>query len=189
MNNLFDHNCRTGFTHEKPGGGPDEWYTPKEIFNAIRLDFDYDVCSPGSDVVPWIPAAKHLTHRDDGLVTGWSGRVWCNPPYGRSTGQWLDKMREHHNGIALVMSRTDTEWFHRNIHFADIVCFIKGRISFVQPDIASDYAKGLCVPKGNCGAGSIILGFGDDTINPIFNSRLGWMVIRGKNIEQSAIEN
>jgi hypothetical protein len=32
-----------------------EWYTPPEIFTAMETDFDLDVCSPGAEIVPWIP--------------------------------------------------------------------------------------------------------------------------------------
>ena len=170
------YDVKTGFTHESPAGGPDEWYTPREIFQALGVEYDMDVCSPGPDVVPWIPAKRHITRQDDGLVVGWSGRVWVNPPYGKSTGMWLDRLSEYRNGIALVMSRTDTLWFHRNIRLADAICFIKGRISFIYPDIAADYAKGLKEPKGNCGAGSVLLAFGDANIEPVINCGLGWAV-------------
>jgi len=36
-----------------------EWYTPPSIFEALGLSFDLDPCSPGKEVVPWIPARTH----------------------------------------------------------------------------------------------------------------------------------
>jgi hypothetical protein len=48
-----------------------EWFTPPEIFTAMETDFDLDVCSPGAEIVPWIPARNHLTKTDNGLVNAW----------------------------------------------------------------------------------------------------------------------
>lgn len=179
------YNVRQGFSHEVPGGGAEEWYTPREIFTALGMEFDMDVCSPGKGVVSWIPARKHLTKSENGLMTDWNGRVWVNPPYGRNTGIWLDKLSEHGNGIALVMSRTDTVWFHRNIPYADAICFIKGRLSFVLPEIAADYAKGLVEPKGNCGAGSILLAYGSENVPAVLNCGLGWIIDNRNRVTKS----
>lgn len=76
----------SGFTHEAPGGGSVEWYTPSSIFDALRdeagerLTFDLDPCAPPGGL-PWIPARRFLSLPDDGLAAPWAGRVWCNPPY------------------------------------------------------------------------------------------------------------
>ena len=76
--------------HENPGGvvQSNEWYTPPEIFTALKVNFDLDVASP-INPIPWIPAEKHFNKNDDGLTQLWYGFVWCNPPYGRETGLWL----------------------------------------------------------------------------------------------------
>jgi len=34
-----------------------------------------------------------------------------NPPYGNRTKQWMKKMAEHDNGIALIFARTETRIF------------------------------------------------------------------------------
>jgi hypothetical protein len=57
-----------GFAHESTANESKEWYTPKYIFDALGQQFDMDVCSPGADVVPWIPAEKQL-------------RQTCQPPF------------------------------------------------------------------------------------------------------------
>ena len=43
--------------HENPGGvvQSNEWYTPPEIFTALKVNFDLDVASP-INPIPWIPA-------------------------------------------------------------------------------------------------------------------------------------
>ena len=183
------YDVKTGFTHEPAASENYEWYTPRQIFDALGLEFDLDVCSPGADIVSWIPADRHLTIMEDGLKSEWKGRCWCNPPYGKETGLWLSKLRDYGNGIALVMSRTDTRWFHANVPYAEAVCFLDKRISFVPWLKAAEYAEGSFDPrydywvhmdgrerKGNAGAGSILVGYGKDNVGPIMNCGLGWCV-------------
>ena len=101
-----------GFTHESQHNESKEWYTPKNIFDALKISYDMDVCSPGKEKVSWIPAKKHLTIKENGLEYNWEGTVWMNPPYGSDTPKWMKKFCDWDDGIALVFSRTDTNWFH-----------------------------------------------------------------------------
>ena len=79
---------------------------------------------------------KHLTISDDGMATEWAGRVWLNPPYGRETFRWLDRLSGHAGGgIALIFARTETIGFHEQIwNKAHAVFFFKGRIKFCYVD-------------------------------------------------------
>lgn len=92
--------------------GHDEWLTPKFITDSLG-SFDLDPCSP--IVRPWDTAKQHYSELDDGLSKPWSGRVWCNPPYGRETFTWLNKLSAHGNAIALIFARTETKGFHEEI--------------------------------------------------------------------------
>src|SRR5512146_958916 len=112
-----------GFTHESTHDESKEWYTPRHIFQALHMEFDLDPCSPGGRIVPWIPARRHLTLREDGLVAPWDGQVWMNPPYGMDTPKWFERLARHGLGIGLVFSRTDTQWFHDWMPYCDAVCF------------------------------------------------------------------
>lgn len=106
----------------------DEWLTPPNIINGLGI-FDLDPCAPIRR--PWSMALHHFTVRDNGLDKEWFGRVWCNPPYGKFTFQWLSKLHKHGNGIALIFARTETIGFHTEIwNKADGIFFFKGRISF-----------------------------------------------------------
>jgi hypothetical protein len=61
--------------------------------------------------------------------------VWCNPPYGRETFKWLNKLARHGSGIALVFARTETVGFHTEIwEKANSVFFFKGRLKFHRID-------------------------------------------------------
>lgn len=114
-----------------------EHYTPKSILDAVVAcmgDVDLDPCSnPGK---PNVPARHHYRQADDGLARRWHGRVFMNPPYGREISFWVCKLRDDYveertvtQAIALVPSRTDTEWFRVLRDYP--VCFISGRLTFV----------------------------------------------------------
>lgn len=107
----------------------DEWLTPPEIIKALG-PFDLDPCAP--IVRPWDTAKHHYTIQDDGLFRIWHGRVWLNPPYGRETFKWLERLATHEEGgIALIFARTETRGFHEQIWGkAHSVFFFRGRLSF-----------------------------------------------------------
>lgn len=110
----------------------DEWLTPPDLVKSLG-DFDLDPCSPEKDVRPWSTAKTHYSKSDDGLSQPWFGRVWCNPPYGRETFVWLEKLADHGNGIGLVFARTETQGFHSQVWGkADAVFFFKGRLKFYR---------------------------------------------------------
>ena len=143
-----------GFTHESAHNQSQEWYTPPSLFRALGVSFDLDPCSPGAEVVPWIPATRHLTTRDNGLAAPWAGSVWMNPPYGTNTPRWMRRFIEHRCGIALVFSRTDVAWFHDLAVRADALCFLRGRLWFVRADAGGRRGSGA-------GAGSMLVACGD----------------------------
>ena len=107
----------------------DEWLTPPELVKSLG-NFDLDPCRPGSRR-PWDTATTHYGLPDDGLAMPWLGRVWCNPPYGRLTFNWLSRLAAHGSGTALVFARTETKGFHSEVWGkAHSVFFFKGRIKF-----------------------------------------------------------
>lgn len=149
---------KNAFTHDSANNKTVDWYTPKHIFETLALEFDLDPCAPVGGV-PWIPAKKTYSLCDDGLTQPWSGRVWLNPPYGRYTKDWLSKMNNHRNGIALVFARTDCTWFHEYCANAYALNFIRGRLKFVD-------AFGVTGESG-AGAGSMLVAWGQDCADAI----------------------
>jgi hypothetical protein len=154
-----------GFTHEAgPYNENVEWYTPPHLFEALGVGFDLDPCSPGEGKC-FTPARRHYTIADDGLSQPWEGFVWCNPPYGKHTGDWLRRMRDHGDGIALVFARTGTRWFQEVAPSASSILFIAGRIRFVS---------GATGEVGStAGADSVLLGWGDLADEALFWCNLG----------------
>lgn len=149
-----------------------EWYTPRNILDAIGIDFDLDPAS--SDKANTIIRAKnYYTIKDDGLKQNWYGNVWLNPPYGTDVPIWLKKALEENkknnaNVMALIFSRTDTLWFHNYAVKFDKICFLKGRISFIK---AETMEQGT--PSG---AGSMIVSIGEELNQALVNANLGFCV-------------
>ena len=170
---------KKGFTHESTKNETKEWYTPKYIFDALGCKFDLDPCSPGKEVVPWIPAERHLTLQDDGLNAKWEYNefVWLNPPYGSDTQKWMKRLAAHDYGIALVFSRLDTKWAQECIPSASAVLFLAGRVHFVPSWDAKDYAEGNMKPLSGCGAGSMLVGYGSYAKTILKESKLGMLMV------------
>ena len=145
----------------------DEWLTPPEIIESLG-SFNLDPCSPINR--PWDTADKHLNINDDGLSQDWHGRVWCNPPYGRETFKWLNKLHQHGDGIGLIFARTETIGFHAEIwNKADAIFFFKGRLKFHRVD----GTKGDTANAPSC-----LIAYGENNINAISESGLVGKLIK-----------
>ena len=131
--------------------GKDEWLTPPELIQQIGT-FDLDPCSP--IVRPWDTAKNHFNINDNGLLKSWTGRVWCNPPYGRQASKWLEKCANHNDCIALTFARTETKMFFEQVwNKATAVFFIKGRLKFYH----------VTGKQGDsAGAPSILIAYGEE---------------------------
>lgn len=152
--------------------GKDEWLTPPHIVRSLS-EFDLDPCSPVNR--PWDTARSHYTVEDNGLIKEWFGRVWCNPPYGRETGKWLEKCAMHGNAIAIVFARTETSMFFNYVWgVADAVLFLKGRLQFYHVD-------GSCVGS-NAGAPSVLVGYGRENAKVLESCGLPGMFIDLKRL-------
>lgn len=111
----------------------DEWYTPKEIIESFG-EFDLDPCAP---FIPLWDTAKIMYNKlDDGLNKEWSGRIWLNPPYSMPLlEQFVKKLSEHGNGIALIFSRCELKMFYEYIFpKATAIKFLRKRIKFYRPN-------------------------------------------------------
>jgi site-specific DNA-methyltransferase (adenine-specific) len=108
------------------------WGTPRAVYDALDREFHFTL-----DPCPLMPAhqAGLPLFGTDGLSKSWSGeRVFCNPPYGRGTGDWLAKAREPDCAVYLLPARTETVWWHRYAMGANEIRFIRGRLYFETPD-------------------------------------------------------
>jgi hypothetical protein len=100
----------TLFHQEPTETTPDDYYTPKWVFDALGVTFDLDVASPPGGP-PFVPCRRYYTLADDGLTQPWDGLVWMNPPYSKPA-PWIDRFLNHGNGIALLPV-TRSKWATR----------------------------------------------------------------------------
>ena len=107
----------------------DDWYTPKWIFETMGLEFDLDVAAPPGGI-SWIPAKRHFTMAEDGLLQPWSGRVWMNPPFSKMT-PWADRFREHRNGVA-ILPLTKNNWSQRMWESDAVMVMLPSNMTFMR---------------------------------------------------------
>lgn len=77
----------------------DLWETPQEFFDNLNRQFHFtlDVCALPENA----KCEQYYTPEQDGLAQSWSGIVWCNPPYGRQIGKWVEKAHKTAEGGAV----------------------------------------------------------------------------------------
>lgn len=130
----------------------DRWLTPLPLVRALGT-FDLDPCgAPGHRTATeiWTPEAV-----GDGLSIPWTGRVWLNPPYGRTMGDWMRALALHGQGTALIFARTETAVFHEWVWpYATAILFLRGRVTFLDPE-------GVPAPA-NSGAPSVLIAYGQN---------------------------
>lgn len=109
----------------------DLWATPQDFFDKLNEEFRFtmDVCATADNA----KCDRFYTKEDDGLTQPWIGRVWMNPPYGRTIGHWMRKAylsaQQGATVVCLVPARTDTAWWHDYAAYGE-VRFVRGRLRF-----------------------------------------------------------
>lgn len=111
------------------------WCTPPEIITTVIEvlgAIDLDPCSPS--LLGPVPASCRYTAVENGLTLPWHGRVFMNPPYGRTIRLWIQKAVEEYKGgniqaaVLLLPARTDTRWFALLEDYP--WCAVRGRLKF-----------------------------------------------------------
>lgn len=159
--------------HHSAQAGKHEWLTPPELIKALG-EFDLDPCSPVNR--PWPTAKNHFTIKDDGLSQPWIGRIWLNPPYGPFTGDWLERLADHGNGIALIFARTETDDWHQQVwKRAQAILFLHGRIYF-------HHVEGHQA-QANAGAPSALIAYGQNNVTALQKSGLSGSLVTGWTVQ------
>lgn len=122
-----------------------EWFTPSQYLEAARqvlTNIDLDPASNAS-ANEMVGAGKIFTKEDDGLRQKWFGRVFLNPPYGKTSdgkeslaGAFcLKAIGEYNLGniescIILVNSLHSQLW--QAPLYEHCICFVDHRIKFIS---------------------------------------------------------
>lgn len=132
----------------------DEWATPQWVYDMLNKEFSFtlDPCATHDNA----KCPKYFTRAENGLTKDWSGEVvFCNPPYGREIGKWIEKCySSSRNGatcVLLIPARTDTAWFH-NLCLKGEIRFFRGRLKFGNGKNSAPFPS-MVVVFGNRGSG------------------------------------
>ena len=146
----------------------DRWLTPLPLVRALG-EFDLDPCgAPGHATARevWTPETI-----GDGLSMPWLGRVWLNPPYGRTMIDWMRALALHGHGTALIFARTETALFHEWVWpHATAILFLRGRVTFLDPEGVAASA--------NSGAPSVLIAYGKQDAAALATSGLDGHLVR-----------
>lgn len=137
----------------------DDWYTPAWIFDGLGIEFDMDVAAPDGGA-PNVPARRHLTVADDGLLAPWEGTVWCNPPYSHPA-PWCRKWASHFPA-GCILIRSDLSTSGPLAAFAAAWCIYvpPKRLQFIA-------ASGR--PSGAVNFSTVLLGKGFEIEDAMYN--------------------
>ena len=115
------------------------WCTPQAFFDALDREFHFALDAAATDQSA--KCARYFTPETDGLSQSWNvgGAVFCNPPYGRQIGAWVEKAyteatRGGYDVVLLIPARTDTAYFHEYIYGKAEIRFIRGRLKFTDEE-------------------------------------------------------
>lgn len=137
-------------SHQSSAAVTTTWLTPPHILEALG-EFDLDPCAHPD----WPTASHSICLPTDGLAEPWHGRVWLNPPYGRQTWAWLDRLAAHGRGTALIFARTETAGFVEQVwEKAHGLLLLYGRLHFHLADGSR--------ARTNAGAPSVLVAYGAD---------------------------
>lgn len=127
--------------HVARATGVNEWYTPGEYVMAGRNVMGGIDCDPASSEVAnkTVGADVFYSVEDDGLKNKWGSRVWMNPPYSQPqiaqfSRALVEKVSsgEVEQACVLVNNATETEWFQNILSCCSAVCFLRGRVRFLD---------------------------------------------------------
>ena len=138
---------RSGFermlnpAHVSFNTGENEWYTPCIYVEAARdvmgtIDTDPASSETANEI---IKAKQYFTIEDDGRQQTWVGNIWMNPPYSQPLvtefcALLVEKLknREIKQACVLVNNATETNFYQNMMGECQAVCFIKGRVKFID---------------------------------------------------------
>lgn len=146
----------------------DLWQTPRDLFNVLNREFDFqlDSCASKENTL----CKYFFSEENSALENEWNKPDWfsisteiksvfINPPYSQ-TQAFINRAAQQaklHNltVVALVNANTDVNWFSNAVSTANEVRLITGRISFVKPDGTkgkgqNSKGQALIIWRGNC---------------------------------------
>ena len=123
-----------------------EWATPSDFWAAVNDEFQFelDACATAENA----KCENFISPEQDGLVTAWANRTWCNPGFGKPR-PWMARAYYHAVPIEscqVVMGRIapSTKWWKNWALRATEIRLLTPRPEFVEaPEVKAEReAKG-----------------------------------------------
>lgn len=133
----------------------DQWATPQWFYDELNKEFNFNL-DPCADETNY-KCEKYFNKEQNGLRQDWGGqRVFCNPPYGREIGKWVQKAHDESKKpetlvVMLIPARTDTKWFHEYIYQKAAIRFLMGRLKFGDSKNSAPFPSMVVIFGGNYG--------------------------------------
>lgn len=139
-----------------------EWWTPKQYIElAVKVMGDIDLDPASCRGANKIIGAGRFFSRNS-IKQPWHGRIWLNPPYGKLTKLFINKLiSEWEIGnvsqaiVLLNVITLDRGWFRPLWQFP--MCFHYGRVKFTSPDVLSGKIRSVSTPP----TGSVFIYIGN----------------------------
>jgi phage N-6-adenine-methyltransferase len=125
----------------------EEWTTPPDLFAKLDDEFGFtlDVAATHDNTL----CPSYFTRAENGLVQEWTGTVWCNPPYNRKVGAWIQKAYESSlcgaTVVVLIASRTSNVWWHAWVENKAEVRFLPKRLKFGNATSGAPFPSALLI--------------------------------------------
>ena len=130
----------------------DNWATPQAFFDELNEEFCFNLDPCASEENH--KCERFFTRQQDGLSRDWGGyRVFCNPPYGKEIGAWVEKCyqeghKENTLVVMLIPARTDTKYFHDFIMHRAEIRFVRGRLKFGEAEQGAPFPSMVVIFRG-----------------------------------------
>jgi phage N-6-adenine-methyltransferase len=129
-----------------------EWGTPQDLFDSLNTVFGFtlDACATAENA----KCQQFYTRDQDGLTQPWEGMVWCNPPYGRGLGKWVEKAcNSRATVVMLVPAYTSNAWWHKYVIPHGEVILLRGRLQFGGVPYPAPFSSAIVIfGRDRCGA-------------------------------------
>ena len=115
----------------------------KKIYRSSKNSYGYGTIDidPASSAIAnkTVQAPEYYTKENSGLDVDWHGNVWLNPPYAQPLislfcEKLINSCETINQACVLVNNATETGWGNSLLSGCDAVCFVKGRIKYIDED-------------------------------------------------------
>ncbi len=126
--------------------GAVHWSTPQAFYNVLDREFHFTLDAAANEFNAKCP--NYFTQEMDALKQKWTGRVFCNPPYGPDVDKWLQHgmraafSKQAEVVVFLLPGFFELAWAQELVFHVAELRFVRGRLNFELISGESDTQPG-----------------------------------------------